>query len=234
VLGTSRSDITAPHGPLRAATVQLAALPPEDAQALLEARGVASPERRREIAQAAGGNPLFLEQLHAAGETRSKTSVGLELRALITARLGELDTAQRVTLEAAAVVGQEFWMSGLEALLPETETRQLVARLAELEAMEFIGQGRALERSATARSLSGVFGGEARYSFRHGLIQEGVRRAMSKRRAASLHERFAAFLEEQAGPAAHQYDASIGWHREEAARLRSQLAPTAPTRGEAA
>ena len=226
VIGTSRTDLAAPHGPLRARTIAVPALDGDSARALLSARGVVSEDGRSEMARAAGGNPLFLEQLHAAGASASSAGGAvLELRALLAARLGELDAAPREVLEAAAVVGHEFWTSGLRALLPDLDLVALIDRLRALEQLEFIVEGRAQDRASIARSLSGVFGLEGRYSFRHGLIRDAARHAMSKRTAADLHERFAAFVEEQAGSRAGEYEASIAWHLEEAARLRAALQP---------
>src|SRR5262249_34278830 len=100
-------------------TVRLAPLEPEDVDRLLPA---SLPLRLREqIARAAGGNPLFVTEMVAMAEIASnkKVSVPPTLRALLTARLDQVDPAERRVLERGAVEGEIFHRGAVQALTPE-------------------------------------------------------------------------------------------------------------------
>ena len=64
--------------------------------------------------------------------------------------------------------------------------------------------------------------GETAFSFRHVLVQEAVYRAAPKRLRADLHERYADRLEE-AYAELTELDEFVGYHLEQAYRLRSEL-----------
>jgi len=102
-------------------------------RALLHEAGV--PEQAVErICAAAGGNPLFCEQMVAmlidegrigregdrwvARGDLSSLGVPATLHALIAARLDGLEPAERTTLARAAVVGEEFAKNVVRELLP--------------------------------------------------------------------------------------------------------------------
>ena len=75
------------------------------------------PEEHRRIIDAAGGNPLFLEQLVAyVGEGRSADALPPALHALLAARLDALDTAERSALALAAITGDRFAPDAVHAL----------------------------------------------------------------------------------------------------------------------
>src|SRR5207244_841413 len=94
-----------------------------------------------EIAGAAEGNPLFIEELAASLAERA-TSPGGELpttiRAIVSARLDALPPGERAVLLDASVVGKVFWRGALEQmsagqlelsrLLDSLEGRDLVRR----------------------------------------------------------------------------------------------------------
>ena len=97
--------------------------------------------------------------------------------------------------------------------------RALDDTLARLEARELVAGG-ASGALAGPTGLSGLFGGE-RMHFRHALVHDAVLAAMAKGRRAELHERFAAGLASHAG-----YEpAVVGYHLEQAVRLRLELRP---------
>ena len=61
---------------------------------------------RGRIARAAGGNPLFVTEMVAmASETEGDVAVPPSLRALLAARLDQLESVERSVLERGAVEG---------------------------------------------------------------------------------------------------------------------------------
>jgi predicted ATPase len=85
--------------------LRLEPLPTEAAHEVISSVPSALRER---IVHAAGGNPLFLtEMLAMAGETED-IEVPPTLRALLAARLDQLDPPDRAVLECGAVEGELF------------------------------------------------------------------------------------------------------------------------------
>jgi predicted ATPase len=83
---------------------------------------------RARAAEAAEGNPLFLEQLLAlAAEDGNELALPHTIQALLAARLDRLEANERALLERAAVTGKEFWRGALVRLSPpETEVSALL------------------------------------------------------------------------------------------------------------
>ena len=79
-------------------------------------------ELRERIARAAGGNPLFIDEMLAMAESDGEVVVPPTLQALLAARLDQLDAAERRVLERGAVEGEVFHRGAVQALAPE-ETR---------------------------------------------------------------------------------------------------------------
>ena len=74
---------------------------------------------REKIARAAGGNPLFVEEMLAmAGEADVEVVVPPTLQALLAARLDQLETAERSVLERGAIEGEIFHRGAVQALAP--------------------------------------------------------------------------------------------------------------------
>ena len=81
------------------------------------AGGRLRPDEERQITEAAGGNPLFLEQLVAyVGEQRAAGSLPPALQALLAARLDRLDATERSALALGAIAGDRFNASSVHAL----------------------------------------------------------------------------------------------------------------------
>ena len=96
-------------------------------------------ELRDRIAHAAGGNPLFLtEMLAMAGESES-IEVPPTLRALLAARLDQLDGSERRVLERGAIEGEMFHRGAVQALGPDE--LEVTPRLASLVRRELIRPG---------------------------------------------------------------------------------------------
>jgi class 3 adenylate cyclase len=218
LVATSRGDVP---GRLAGATrLRLRPLDERAAIQLLAARGT-PPGKRQALVEVAGGNPMFLEQLQAAGDDAADR-LPPTLRALLAARIDRLEPADREVLDAAAVAGREFWPAGLTPLLDGVPPGDVPLRLALLEQAELIAAGRADARMEPDLRLSGIFGTAGRFAFRHALIQEAAYASLPKARAAELHERFAAVL--RAERSDHNLPV-VAWHLSQAQQLRAELRP---------
>jgi class 3 adenylate cyclase/tetratricopeptide (TPR) repeat protein len=167
---------------------------------------------REKIAHAAGGNPLFVEEMLAmAGDTQGDVVVPPTLRALLGARLDQLESADRSVLERGAIEGEIFHRSAVQALAPG-ET-QVTPRLA------------ALVRKGLIRSHKPQLPGEDAFRFRHLLIRDAAYDALPKGTRADLHERFAFWLEEH-GTDLVELDEILGYHLEQTCGYRTELGMT--------
>ena len=189
-------------------TLRLEPLGDEDVEELIPER-----DRRRrcatKIARAAGGNPLFIEEMLAmAGEADGEVVVPPTLQALLAARLDQLEPAERSVLERGAIEGEIFHRGAVQALAPE-ET-QVTPHLAALVRKELIRPDRP------------QLAGEDGFRFRHLLIRDAAYDALPKATRAELHERFASWLE-QHGTELVELDEILGYHLEQACRYRAEL-----------
>src|SRR5438105_3977413 len=86
---------------------------------------------RRRIAEAAEGNPLFVEQMAAMlveeGEAGERLPMPPSIQALLAARLDRLGPEERAVIEPAAVAGREFSRGPVSDLVPP-ELREEVGR----------------------------------------------------------------------------------------------------------
>jgi class 3 adenylate cyclase/tetratricopeptide (TPR) repeat protein len=164
---------------------------------------------RERITRAAGGNPLFIEEMLAmAKEADGEVVVPPTLQALLAARLDQLETAERNVLERGAIEGEIFHRGAVQALAPE-ET-QVTPRLAALVRKELIRPNRP------------QLVGEDGFRFRHLLLRDAAYEALPKAVRADLHQRFASWLEER-GAELVELDEILGYHLEQAFRYRSEL-----------
>jgi class 3 adenylate cyclase len=195
-------------GRANAERVVLDALSNEETETLLEGLGgeILETDQRARVAEAAEGNPLFLEQLFALAAEGGLAERALPetIQALLAARLDRLGPGERAVLERGAVVGKEFGAGDVTALLDPHAAPTADAHLRTLAVRGFV-------RPA----------GDA-FRFRHVLVQEAVYRAAPKRLRAELHERFADHLERSA-PDLVELDEFAGYHLEQAYRLRTEL-----------
>jgi class 3 adenylate cyclase/tetratricopeptide (TPR) repeat protein len=215
-----------------ALSVLLEPLGPDDSGALLDglAGGGALPAQARErICRAAGGNPLFIEELLATlveeGRLRRRdggwevagdlagTGIPPTIQALVAARLDRLDGRDRDVLERAAVVGLAFEQATVAELTPEAARAEVPERLRGLVRRELL-------RTAPARRQR-----EAGYQFRHLLVRDAVYQGVPKGVRAELHERLAGLLEARAGARVREYEEIVGYHLEQAWRCLAELGP---------
>ena len=197
------------EGRANAQQIVLDALSAEETDALLEGLGgaILETDQRARIVEAAEGNPFFLEQLLALTLEGGLVERALPetVQALLAARLDRLGPGERAVLERGAVVGKEFTHGDVTALLEPEAAPTTGAHLRTLA-------GRGFVRPA----------GEDAFRFRHVLVQEAVYRAAPKRLRADLHERFADRLDHATQEIA-ELDEFVGYHLEQAYRLRTEL-----------
>jgi class 3 adenylate cyclase/tetratricopeptide (TPR) repeat protein len=195
------------HRPTWPITLRLEPLD-DDAVEELIAERVAG-ELRTKIAHAAGGNPLFIEEMLAiAGEADGEVIVPPTLHALLAARLDQLQPAERTVLERASIEGEFFHRGAIQALAPEGTivTPQLAA----------------LVRKEVIRPNRPQLAGEDGFRFRHILIRDAAYDALPKSIRADLHERFASWLEQREGQLP-ELEEMVGYHLERACRYREEL-----------
>jgi class 3 adenylate cyclase len=230
VLAAGRPEIVEAWGASPPNLVRLAPLGVAEMESLLDAllgRSGELVQLRTLISEAAGGNPLFAEELVSMlideGVCRP-VEQGVELvgdastiqapptlNSLLSARLGLLDPEQRALLEVGSIEGQLFHRGAAAALLGVESPLALVPTLEALSA-------RGLVQSAPA-----LFAGEAAYRFRHGLVRDAAYSSLTKRGRATLHERFAFWLEGRAAEHLGEVEEVLAFHLEQAVCYRVEL-----------
>ena len=196
-------------GRANAARVVLDPLSAAETDALLDGLGgaVLDSDQRERIVATAEGNPFFLEQLLALALEGGLVDRGLPetVQALLAARLDRLGPGERAVLERGAVIGKEFTVADVVALLDPAAAPTADSHLQVLSDRGFV----------RARA-------DAAFTFRHVLVQEAVYRAAPKRLRAELHERYADRLDETS-PDLPELDEFVGYHLEQAYSLRTEL-----------
>jgi class 3 adenylate cyclase/tetratricopeptide (TPR) repeat protein len=189
------------------ATLRLEPLAEKEAEALV---GEAVPgEVRERIVRTSAGNPLFLTEMVALSEEGAgDVEVPPTLRALLAARIDQLDDRERRVLERGSVEGELFHRGAVQALTPE-ET-EVTPRLA------------GLVRRNLVRPDRPELPGEDAYRFRHLLIRDAAYDALPKATRADLHRHFAEWLEEH-GRSLVELDEIVGYHLEQAALYLAEL-----------
>jgi class 3 adenylate cyclase/tetratricopeptide (TPR) repeat protein len=183
-----------------AEAIKLEPLSAECADALLGLLG-APAEARGRIAEAAEGNPLFVEQMAVmAADEGGNVTVPASIRALLAARLDRLTAEERAVIERAAVIGRDFPLQSVAALAESEVTGPLLS----------------LVRKELLRPADFEDG----FVFRHALIRDAAYEAVPKALRAELHERHGRWLAERDGA-----DVVIGFHLEQAFRTRAELGP---------
>jgi len=148
--------------------------------------------RAQAIAEAAEGNPLFIEELSATIAEGSADGGALptSILGLVAARLDALPPDERAALVDASVMGRVFWRGGLLAITP----RDHVAAL--LNSLE--------ERDLIRREPVSRFQGDQQFAFKHALIQEVAYATLPREARRERHRAVAHFLETASGGQAHE------------------------------
>jgi len=181
------------------------------------------------IAESAGGNPLFLEEMlrmldddgllrREEGHWLATTDLGdvripESIHALLGARLDRLSEKERLVIRSAAVAGKVFWWGAIEELVAEPVRAHVGSALQTLVRKDLI------------RPEPSTLAGEDAFRFHHTLIQEAAYRGTPKEVRAEVHEAFAVWLEGMAGDRFVELEEVIGHHYEQAFHYRSELAP---------
>jgi class 3 adenylate cyclase len=199
-------------GKLNATNVLLEPLAPDETADLLTALAGDVPDAlRRRILEAAGGNPLFVEEMVAvASAGDGDVAVPPTIQALLAARLDQLEPPERSVLERGAVEGHVFHRGAVAALAPDEPQPD--------------GSLIALVRKDLVRPEPAVLPNDDAYRFRHLLIRDTAYEALPKATRAGLHERFARWLDEH-GADLVELDEIVGYHLEQAYRYRAELGP---------
>jgi class 3 adenylate cyclase/tetratricopeptide (TPR) repeat protein len=201
----------------RSRELVLGPLRDEDAAALLRrltADSAVEPDDAGRMLATAEGNPFFLEQIVAMRAEPGVDTSGTpaSIQALLAARIDALPPVERAVIDRAAVEGRGFHRSAVAELLPAADRPALDATLASLAARQLIRPG------------AGELPGEAGYRFVHILVRDVVYELLAKATRAELHERYAGWLDERAGP---RYGELVGYHLEQAHRWQVELRPGA-------
>ena len=180
------------------------------------------------------GNPLFVTEVvrllvqegelspeRLAGRATWSVRIPEGVREVIGRRLDRLTERCNETLTLASVLGREFTLAQLAAVVDDLSEERL------LEVLEEALQARVLEE--LPRSVG-------RYQFTHALIQETLADELSSTRRARLHARIGEALERLYGEAAEHHAAELAFHFAEAGALMGpeKLVRYAISAGEAA
>jgi class 3 adenylate cyclase/tetratricopeptide (TPR) repeat protein len=218
-----------PGGKLNAASILLEPLSESQCDRVIDnlvGKGELGSAVRRRMVEAAGGNPLFLEEMifmlmdegllrrengsWTATADLSELAIPATIQALLAARLDRLDADERHVIERAAIEGKVFHRDALVALSSDDIHGRLDRVLTGLARRDLI------------RADPSSFGGEEPFSFRHILIRDAAYQAMPKALRGDLHERFADWRERDVCTA-RECEELIGYHLEQAHRYRSEL-----------
>jgi class 3 adenylate cyclase len=230
VITTSRPDLldrraTWGSGQRNTTVLWLDPLPAAAASSLIEAMlpGGVSEDLRRLVVDRADGNPFFLEEL--VGELVERGAVGGDahiaipdtVHAVLAARIDRLPSLEKAALQAAAIVGREFWRAPVVHLVGSDEPD--FGLLADRDLI-------------SARPRDDVF------RFKHALTREVAYGSIPKAQRGRLHASLADWLErteqgsdERASFLAYHYseavdpeNADLAWGDapEELDRLRSR------------
>jgi class 3 adenylate cyclase/tetratricopeptide (TPR) repeat protein len=219
-------------GKLNATTILLEPLAEGSALELIDALvpGGALPQAvRTRIAEAAEGNPLYVEEFLSgliddgalAADTNGWTAsrdlesiaVPPTIQALLSARLDRLAPDERALAERASVVGRIFDQPAVVALSPADRRPDVPRNLLGLVRKELIRP----DRSGLAQTDA--------FRFRHMLIRDAAYERLPKADRADLHESFAGWLDASAGDRRSELEEMVGYHLEQAFRYREELAP---------
>jgi class 3 adenylate cyclase/tetratricopeptide (TPR) repeat protein len=205
-------------GRLRAATIELQPLNPDESAALFDAllaNGTLSAAQRAAVLEKAEGNPLFVEEtirmlLERRGD-HAGDRIPDTVQALIAARIDRLPPRTKSIVQRAAVIGRVFWEGAVETLAGDDGVD---AALGDL-----------LERDFVTREHRSSISGEQAFRFKHVLIRDVAYAGLSKDARAALHQRFADWLKERA---AEELVEIRAYHLDQAAALLGELDGAVP------
>jgi class 3 adenylate cyclase len=154
-----------------------------------------------QVAEAAEGNPLFIEQLAAVLSERGPDEAGTlptTIRGLVAARIDALPTEERDVILDASIVGRIFWRGALERIARDPNS--LADALAGLERRDLI------RRDNVSR-----IEGDDQWSFKHVLIRDVAYDLQPRARRREGHRHSAEFIE-QSTPEVGEAGAALARH----------------------
>jgi class 3 adenylate cyclase len=162
-----------------------------------------SPDEGGEVAErieaAAGGNPLFIEEMsYWVAEGGGSGALPTTVKAMIAARIDALPKEERSVLNDASVVGKVFWRGVLAGLGVGGDTLDDI--LESLEARDVI-------RSQPSSSVEG----DREFVFRHMLIRDVAYATLTRDARKGRHRAVATFFE-QTMPDSDTIAALLAYH----------------------
>ena len=164
-----------------------------------------------QVAETAGGNPLFIEQLAAVLNERGDQADGLPttIRGLVSARLDALPAEERDVMLDASIVGRIFWRGAVERIARDPDC--LGAALAGLERRDLI------RREPRSR-----IEGDEQWAFKHVLIRDVAYDLQPRARRREGHRHIAEFIEEST-PEVGEAGAALARHWRGAGELEQAV-----------
>jgi predicted ATPase len=172
---------------------------PDAAQLALHLLGADT--KAAQVAEAAEGNPLFIEQLAAVLSERGPEEADrlpTTIRGLVAARLDALPAEERAVILDASIVGRIFWRGALDRLAHDPAC--LAEALAGLERRDLI------RRDPVSR-----IEGDEQWAFKHLLIRDVAYDLQSRARRREGHRHSAEFIE-QSTPEVGEAGAALARH----------------------
>lgn len=231
VLGSARHEIAERHaewsGAHESLLVKLEPLSDADAGKIVEELlGALDENVRSRIAQAAEGNPLYVEQMVSmlvetgalqrgingweAREGSARLQIPPTVQALVASRLDALNTEERAVVDPASVIGLSFPMEAVSELVDEPVRPRI---------------GEDLNTLVTKQLVRRLPEDETIYRFGHQIIRDTAYGSLLKRARAALHERFVTWAERVNRERGREleFEEILGFHLEQAYQYRTSL-----------
>jgi class 3 adenylate cyclase/tetratricopeptide (TPR) repeat protein len=194
--------------------VVLEPLTTDDAARVARSAGAEETTIARVVATAEG-NPLFVEQLAALGDSASSAALPASIGGVLRARLDALPPSERAVLQCGSIEGRSFHVGGLVQLLDEPGRDTMTSDLA------------ALVRKRLLRPDHPELSGQDAYRFSHVLLREEAYESLPYQRRAEMHEQLADWLNTRAAELVAS-DELIGHHLAEAHRHLTTVGDNKP------
>ncbi len=164
------------------------------------------------VAQRAGGNPLFAEEMVNRLQEPDADPEALPdtVHSVLAARLDSLPAFERRLLQYASVIGQNFW-EGVLLRASGAADREVSSALASLEQKELVIGG------LTSRLV-----GEREYAFKHALIRDVAYGMLPKASRCRQHFAVGGLIEERAEETGEGAVALVAEHYGRAATLGAE------------
>ncbi len=188
--------------------------------------GKPAPEALLDLVLArASGNPLFMEEMLRSLIERGvlteekdqwvltvpvdQVAIPDTVHAVIASRIDALPVAEKRALQAAAVIGKDFWLGALRDVSDEDHTEEAVGALAA--------------KDLVVRKPLSTLVGEEEITFRHILIRDVAYAMIPKAQRWPKHARHAEWLRKIIGDRQAEYADFIAYHWLQVIALRKAL-----------